>query len=590
VPFVTISVPAVKIPYLDKFITTQQPVTAAPTEQTAPLIVGEAIAQQNTPNVINTKPAQQPVVQTPAPDYLPYILIGIYGMAVVALLIRFAKNSLHISHLVTKNTIVNYQDTKLVLIDEEVTPHSFLNYVFINKDAYQSGGVEPQIICHEQAHVRQLHSLDVIFVELLQVVFWFNPFIPFYRKAIQLNHEFLADEAVIESYRDTSAYQYLLLAKASQCGSLYLTSQFNYLITKKRLIMMTKNTSAKIAFYKKLAMVPLLATAIFLFSQKSTAAIVKDVKTKDSRKTAIASVKLSENDKPYLHIVKPTEWKNIMGVELNSRNNSKDIGIFIKNLKDVDIFIKKLNKSYNSNYRLITMPEFEFFVHKHPSIIKLKGMLLIVRGNINYNEINENVVMDTLTSAEKTAIKKFSASFKFRGTKHADIDAPAQVINTYHAILKRNGVTTADKGITPISSADTAQLHQLYEQMSVEQQDMQILRFLGQGKPMKRSIVSSQQLTEWQTDAKKYGVWIDGKRIKNESLANYKASDFDLYFFSRLYANARKNDGFSFQANLYTKAWYANHVKEILEANKKPRMMQIKIVNGKARGYGAFGG
>lgn len=311
VPATTIHVPYVNMPAWDKILVNKplSVITHQPVKQhtAMPVMLHESAQNQNAaPVAIIERPAsyqvmEQPIIPaaisqqlqhqvTPAPTpthhYFPEILLAVYALITLILLFRFAWNSYRISRVVANSIIINYQDTKLVLVTADVTPHSFLRYVFLNKAAYYNKAIEPEIICHEQTHVRQLHSLDVIFIEVLQIIFWFNFFIPFYRRAIQLNHEFLADEAVIESYRDTPAYQHLLLAKASQSGSLYLTSQFNYLVTKKRIIMMTKRTTAAIAIYKRLALLPVLAIAIFLFSQKTLAQ--KAEKVKQGQKTAVA--------------------------------------------------------------------------------------------------------------------------------------------------------------------------------------------------------------------------------------------------------------------------------------------------------------
>lgn len=291
VPATTIHVPYLNTPAWDKLLTNQparpqtaiqlMPIEAAQRQATTPVNAAtNDMGDEPTAERINAAPSvnnsvQPGIVSRPQPQparhYLPEILMALYGLITLVLLVRFVWNSYHITRIVANSTVIDYQDTKLVLVTDDVTPHSFLKYVFLNKSAYYNKTIEPEIICHEQTHVRQLHSLDVIWVELLQIVCWFNFFIPLYRKAIRLNHEFLADEAVIENYRDTPAYQHLLLAKASQSGSLYLTSQFNYVVTKKRIMMMSKNTTAAIALYKRLALLPVLAVAVFLFSQKGLA-------------------------------------------------------------------------------------------------------------------------------------------------------------------------------------------------------------------------------------------------------------------------------------------------------------------------------
>ncbi len=284
VPLVTVHIPYPQIPGFQ--------------QQVAEQLVSTRIANTFQVHAISTtvsSSALQQVSQTPKHNYLPDVLLLLYGITTLVMLVRFARNSYHISRIVTRNTIINYSDTKLVLVDEDVTPHSFLKYIFINKDKYHSNSIEPEIICHEQTHVKQLHSLDIILVELLQVVCWFNPFIFLYRRAMQLNHEFLADAAVIENYRDTIGYQYLLLDKASENKSLYLTSQFNYSVTKNRLIMMSKTTSAATAWLIRLAIVPVITIAFLLFSNKTMAALsVKSTKKTSLTAPAAQDTKIDE--------------------------------------------------------------------------------------------------------------------------------------------------------------------------------------------------------------------------------------------------------------------------------------------------------
>lgn len=233
-------------------------------------VLGQQIIERSVVTIMNN-PVHQQLLQAPGHSSHPDIWLALYAAIAVILLLRFARNLYQISQTISCNMVVDGNDAKLVLLDDEVTPHSFLKYIFLNKKDYHNALIEPEIICHEQAHVKQLHSLDMLLIEVVHAICWFNPFIPFFRRAIQLNHEFLADEAVLKNYNNTTGYQYLVLAKASQLKSLYITSQFNYSATKKRLIMMTINTSVKIALYKRLALIPVLAGALLFFSHKDMA-------------------------------------------------------------------------------------------------------------------------------------------------------------------------------------------------------------------------------------------------------------------------------------------------------------------------------
>lgn len=243
--------------------------------------------------------------------YLGYAGAVLYSVVTMLMLFRFTRNLYIISRKTAKSKSQIINGTRVVLVDDDVTPHSFLRYIFINKDEYDD--IEPEIICHEQAHTRQLHSLDIIIVELLQVFCWFNPVILFYRKAIQLNHEFLADEAVIKSYDNAPSYQYLLLAKANQLSGLYLSSQFNYSITQKRFIMMTKNTPAVKAWLARLAIIPVLTLTFILFCNKIANAQklpqIQDVSVRAPDNVKIDG-KLNEWPNPYLNASKTDGYLN----------------------------------------------------------------------------------------------------------------------------------------------------------------------------------------------------------------------------------------------------------------------------------------
>ncbi len=189
----------------------------------------------------------------------------LYGCGCVLLLLRFSKNIYALLRSINSKQTIDYQDIKIVLIDTKIAPHSFWNLIFVNKADYENGVIKQEILCHELTHIKQKHSLDVLFVELLTVVAWFNPALYFYRKAIVLNHEFLADESVVNTYQNAIAYQYLLL-NTIQSNSLQFASPFNYLITKKRLVMMNKPTNSAGALIAQMSVLPLLATAIFMFS------------------------------------------------------------------------------------------------------------------------------------------------------------------------------------------------------------------------------------------------------------------------------------------------------------------------------------
>lgn len=164
-----------------------------------------------------------------------------------------------------ENSYLTFKSARVVLVNEVIAPHTFLGSIFVNKEQYQSGKISDQILDHELAHVRQKHSLDVLFVEVLRIIFWFNPVFYFYKKAIQSNHEFLADESVLNKTNDPGSYKNLLLESVLPSYKTDLSSSFNYNLTKKRFLMMLKESSSLSILSRKIVLIPTIASLALIF-------------------------------------------------------------------------------------------------------------------------------------------------------------------------------------------------------------------------------------------------------------------------------------------------------------------------------------
>jgi beta-lactamase regulating signal transducer with metallopeptidase domain len=229
------------------------------------------------------------VTQKTQTYYLTTALWVLYSFVCIGLLIRFISNIYVLLSQTAKNTIVPYNSAKLVLLKEKVVSHTFLQYIFVSEADFTGHAIEEEILTHEFTHVKEKHSWDILFVELVHTIFWFNPLFIFYKKAIQLNHEFLADDAVVRNSFNIQAYQYLLLEKISLGNKAYLTSPFNFSATKKRLVMMTRKVNPTISLLKKMLTLPVLAATLVLFSTKLILAQVQDKPKSNPSKTEISS-------------------------------------------------------------------------------------------------------------------------------------------------------------------------------------------------------------------------------------------------------------------------------------------------------------
>jgi TonB family protein len=183
-------------------------------------------------------------------------LIWAYLLGVAVLFIIF---SIKIYQLVKLTRVANAQVDpayKLIYVDDSNTAFSFFNYLFIGT---KSSGTDT-IIQHELVHIRQKHSADIILIELLKIVNWFNPFIYLLQASVKTLHEYIADEQTATNGNDVIAYSTFLVNNAyGLSGSSVTHSFFNYNLLKKRIIMLNQQRSGNLARLKYLLIFPIIA-------------------------------------------------------------------------------------------------------------------------------------------------------------------------------------------------------------------------------------------------------------------------------------------------------------------------------------------
>jgi len=207
------------------------------------------------------------------------LLIILYFIVSAILLLRFALNIYKIIKLIRTSPKVENFDNHIILIENKILPYSFFQYIFVYRSDYEKGIIKKELIIHEQVHCLEYHSVDILIIELVNIFLWFNPFLRLFRKAIQLNHEFLADNKVLSSC-ELGEYQNTLLNLVFRNNSTYLASNFNYSLTKKRLIMMAKINSNNKVVLRKIAVIPLF------FILALTLSLTKDKLNKEQNREA----------------------------------------------------------------------------------------------------------------------------------------------------------------------------------------------------------------------------------------------------------------------------------------------------------------
>lgn len=333
-----------------------------------------------------------------------------YGIIGTGLFIRFALNILIISYRIKQDEKFEMDEITFVLDQKTDQPFSFLHYIFLPQENYED--IHPNLIQHEKAHCIQKHSWDIVFIELFQIIFWFNPFIYLYKKSIQLNHEFLADEYVLQNDVDVKTYQHQILDCIATQSQHSVASHFNFILTKKRLLMMTKQTSKRKVRILSFATFPFLLSAFVLFSQKSFAQEV------DQSAKSIEKVLDKKVDNPIVELKKIANDAEIISAEnititLDSTNKRV---IFPKEIKDIPKGdIKNFTIDYKTETGKIELHSGETKEFKLENIANRKNNISIENAdqlkNIDPKEIKSIVVGKERNSLQ--VIKKNNDTIKF---------------------------------------------------------------------------------------------------------------------------------------------------------------------------------
>jgi hypothetical protein len=195
------------------------------------------------------------------------ILAAMYGLGVAVSLGKLLMGFWTIKRLLNRADKLPMDDFTLMQVREAIAPFSFFRWVFINLNLVEHADLQ-QIILHERAHVRERHSFDVVFAEVLGVIFWWSPLVYFYTKSLKNVHEYAADAVVL---RTSSPPQYgRLLLRQQQSGmSLSLANPF-FSQLKKRILMMTRNPSKRRALAKYALALPIFLVLMLLLASPKT--------------------------------------------------------------------------------------------------------------------------------------------------------------------------------------------------------------------------------------------------------------------------------------------------------------------------------
>jgi len=239
-----------------------------------------------------------------------------YGVGVLGSLFLLFRKYQNLSRMFSFKTISAEKNFKIIEVPGTTIACTFYKTVFLGEQLSEEE--KQQILSHELVHVKQKHSLDLIFFEVLKIIFWFNPLIYIYQSRISTLHEFIADAAVVKTTEKRSYYEQLLNSAFNTRNISFINQFFNHLLIKKRIVMLQKSKSKTIAKFKYLLILPLMLVMLTVVScsEDTPEAVTNDM----SISKQLAEIKQALDEGRKLTETERNQFYSIMEQVLKDKN------------------------------------------------------------------------------------------------------------------------------------------------------------------------------------------------------------------------------------------------------------------------------
>jgi len=367
------------------------------------------------PILFNQHPEQSGIYLEAIPqaetNILPILLWSLYSLGAILFGLKFLANLKSLIKSIKNNPRRKSGRIHHVLLRELIAPHTFFSYIFFNRKDYETQKIPQEVFWHEETHAKQKHSLDILFLELFHVLFWFHPLVYWVKHLVKLNHEFLADQAVLKNGASVPNYQNLVLAFSSNAVAPPLANAIHYSSIKKRIIIMKTQTSQKAIWLKSLMILPLMALLLYSFSTKEILEIQK-IETvpigQDHQKEVIE--KDTEPEAIYY-----SKFQNITMDEIViaiNRNGQLLVNVDLVTLEELKPHLLKYNQGLTKEQRIQSVRAIIRVEKETPdNIIKKVDAILMDYGVATINVV-ENTIPKHQEGATKTEIQEFNTLAK----------------------------------------------------------------------------------------------------------------------------------------------------------------------------------
>ncbi len=309
----------------------------------------------------------------------------IYGIGFIIAICLFLYKLKQLVDTINQHKVIVNKQYKLVVLPKQNKAFSFFNFLFMGKSLLQKE--HQHIIEHELVHIKQHHSLDLLFFEIQKVLFWFNPLTYLYQHKISALHEFIADAKTIEQENKISFFNTLLAQNFQVENFSFINNYYKKSLLKKRIIMASKNKSAAILKLKYVLILPLLLSMLIYTScEKETSTEVTQLieyKNLDNKPTLVDSKKESVKDKEreFMSAIFKVSFENLINA---TENGYYPIHFTINTNGAIEhVDYTEVPKQYLTNAQKIIeqLPEMNPGKMKTKSVATKMTILLTTRSN-----------------------------------------------------------------------------------------------------------------------------------------------------------------------------------------------------------------
>ena len=234
--------------------------------RTEPEKIAAASSAQNHQSLnIQTNRQNSAAIEDESTRQIPYLFL-LFSSVGIILFIRILIQNLKLLWMIKASSIYPSNKLRVVEVDHEISPFSYFRYVFLNSGKTSSSDLK-NILSHEYVHFIQKHSWDNLYLELIGLFQWFNPFYWLLRASLKETHEYLADEGALKLGTDRANYQVLLLNEVAEGPLMAVACNFSKSLIKKRIIMMQKaKKSLQRTIIKLFLILPVIVLLALIFS------------------------------------------------------------------------------------------------------------------------------------------------------------------------------------------------------------------------------------------------------------------------------------------------------------------------------------